>query len=80
MSANEKWLFDGGDGKDEEAPADRLVVNEAFATRFEQKNRDMRIARLEAEVRESGARDRRAQLTGSRWKRSISRRASSSST
>ncbi len=48
---DEKWLFDGDDGKIEEAPADRLVVNEAFATRYEQKNRDMRIARLEAEVR-----------------------------
>ncbi len=46
--ADEQWLFDDGDAAKEEHPT--LVVNEAFATRFEQKNRDMRIARLEAEV------------------------------
>ena len=48
--ADEQWLFDGDAAKDDDAAQPTLVVNEAFATRFEQKNRDMRIARLEAEV------------------------------
>jgi protein KRI1 len=43
------WLF-GEDGAKEELTKPTLVVNEKFATRFEQKNRDMHIARLEAEV------------------------------
>jgi hypothetical protein len=52
-AGDEQWLFDGDAGKDDAAQP-TLVVNEAFATRFEHKNRDMRIARLEAEVRRSG--------------------------
>lgn len=44
-----KWLF-GEDGGGAEAAKPTLVVNEKFATRYEQKNRDMHIARLEAEV------------------------------
>lgn len=46
-----KWLFGDDAVNDDDAIAKpKLVVNEKFATRYEQKNRDMHIARLEAEV------------------------------